>query len=104
MTKNPKSITEMVDMWCAEVGRPPMANYVFDKQGDFQALNEAIKFARSLGFSCGPLDGSNPIGLAPEEERIGKWHTILCEHRCNLKGLIVSHGFREGPCVMVTFK
>ena len=90
----------MVNKWSY---KSPVATYVFDREGDFSAVNAALYFAKNKGMSCGTMDGDNPIACAIGNFHIGKWHTILREHFRSLSGIILSSDFRKGPCVFVEF-
>jgi hypothetical protein len=103
-TKADSTVKTLIDRWSGVFARDTVAQYVFDNAGDFAAINAAVAFAKGRGYSCGSIDGINPVAVAGGDCYVGKWHTILKEHHRSLSGVILSNEFRRGPCVFVEYK
>lgn len=102
--KKDPNVKGLIDKWSSVFAQNTHAEYVFNKDGDFEAINAAEAYAREKGYSCGSIDGTNPVGVARGECYVGKWHTMLHEHHRNLSGVILSNDFRHGPCVFVEYR
>jgi len=103
MSGRGKAASEVIRRWDGMLPRPAKAHYVFSKEGDFAALNEAMAFASRTGRRYGSVDCPNPIAVANGAFLVGKWHRIPKESYKDLEGAIVADDFRAGPCVLVEF-
>jgi hypothetical protein len=75
----------------------------FEGNGDWIALNNAIKEARDLGYEDGSMDYPNPIALVKGEYNLPqKWHNMTKRERNSVSGTITGN-FRNGPVYLNIF-
>ena len=63
---------------------------------DFGALDAARNYLKARGFSCGSLQGREPVGVLLGDVVIGKWRNLDAEDRADLHGMLTSPDFRSG--------
>ena len=74
----------------------------FDQPDDFEAIEEAIDWLKSRGYSVGRMNGDAPIGFKEGDWDIAKWWNLSTEDKKQLDGVITSPDFRHGP-VKISF-
>jgi hypothetical protein len=69
----------------------------FEGAEDFEAINKAEAFLKSLGFSYGSMQRGEPIGILYGDYLISKWRNMTPAERDSLHGQITAESFRSGP-------
>jgi len=78
---------------------------IFDREGNFAALDDAEIFLAERGFSYALLDGSSPIGvmftgIGNKHHYVPKWRHIEREEIGWLHGRLESDNWRAGPVIL----
>ena len=69
---------------------------VFDKKGDFEAINEAQTWLEANGYSYGSMQRDEPIGIMKGDYDISKWRNMTATEHEALDGKLTGDK-RNGP-------
>lgn len=75
------------------------AHKIFDAEGEYAALNEALTWLRARGFSYGSMQRGAAIGVMLGDVKIAKWRDLDSQEREDLHGQLwtLHGGYRVGP-------
>lgn len=75
---------------------PGLFGIVFDRAGDFAAMDDARNLLKSAGFSLGPSQRGAPIACMFGDYAVSKWKNLNHDERRETHGTLTGDG-REGP-------
>jgi hypothetical protein len=85
--------------------REILQEITFYEKGTFQSYYAAEGWLAHSGFSCGSMDGYNPIALRKGEWDLPeKWHNLNPAHKASIDGIMTSNDWRDGEVKVIIYK